>query len=364
VLCADSVEGDNMKRFTKNSVWMALGLFAILSALFLVQPIAVASQGPNLLQNPGFELPHVQSIPGKENCFVAAPWSAWFIQGTEAETSQGYRFAPEYKGATRADVPGNRVRNGDLSQQWFHSYGNFQAGVLQQVSNIQVGSKLKFELWVLTWSCDNERKGNCGGAISGDPSPMHVRIGIDPKGGGDTFSPAIVWSPEQNAWDTWTHFVVEAVAQHSTVTVFVYSYPDFRSQDNNVYVDDASLVVVAGPPAPTRRPTNTPLPTVQATEVPPTPTKTAVPPTPTQVPLPTQVPTTVPCPTNVQCPACAPTELAKPTATCPPVVIPTPVTCPSVVSQIMSGQGLAVWLVGLLAMIAAFVLGRITGQRK
>jgi hypothetical protein len=255
------------------------------------------------------------------------------------------------------------VRNGDLSQQWFHSFGNFQAGVLQQVPNIQVGSKLKFELWVLTWSCDSEAKGNCGGAISGDPSPMHVRIGIDPQGGGDVFNPAIVWSPEQNAWDAWYHFEVEAVAANSTVTVFVYSYPDYRSQDNNVYIDDASLMVVAAPAAPTRRPTSSPTATLAATATP-LPTNTPVPPTRTQVPPPTQVPSPTQIPTNVPCPTCAPTEVPKPTATCPAVVIPTPVACPSVVSQIMSGQGLGVWLVGLLAMIAAFVLGRITGQRK
>ena len=31
------------------------------------------------------------------------------------------------------------------------------------------------------------------------------------------------------------------------MTVFVYAYPEFRSQDNNVYIDDAVLQVVAPP---------------------------------------------------------------------------------------------------------------------
>jgi hypothetical protein len=324
---------------------------------FLMQP--ALAQGPNLLQNPGFELPHVQSIPGKENCFLAAPWVAWFITGSPEESVLGLHLAPEYKGATRADFPGNRVRNGDLSQQWFHSYGSFQAGVLQQVSNIQVGSKLKFELWVLTWSCDKESKGNCGGATSGDPSPMHVRIGIDPKGGGDVFSQAIVWSPEQNAYDAWYHFEVEAVAQHSTVTVYVYSYPDYASQDNNVYIDDASLVVVAPPPAPTRRPTSTPTATPVATATP-LPTNTPVA---TATPLPTCPPTAV-AQAIPTCPACPPTEVPKAVPTCPPAVIPTPVPTASLLSQLTSGDGLMISLAGLLGLIGMFAIGFALGKRK
>jgi hypothetical protein len=338
-------------------LWMVLVVSCIALSPFLMRPAPALAQGPNLLQNPGFELPHVQSIPGKENCFLAAPWSAWWAPKNGWERDQCYHLAPEYKGSTRADVPGNRVRNGDLSQQWFHSYGSFEAGILQQVPNIQVGSKLKFELWVLTWSCDKESKGNCGGATSGDPSPMHVRIGIDPTGGGDVFGSAVAWSPEGNAWDTWTHFEIEAVAKSSTVTVYVYSDPDYCSQDNNVYVDDASLVVVSPPPTATRRPptktpepTQTPLPTA-------TPLATATP-VPTQTPLPTCPPTTVPqaIPT---CPACPPTEVPKPVPTCPPAAVPA-----SLVSQLTSGSGAMVSLAALLAVIGAFAIGFALGKNK
>ena len=155
---------------------MLLGASVVLCALLTVVP--VLAQGPNLLQNPGFEAPYAL-IPGKPNCAVATQWVDWWKDGDAYETSMGYRLAPEYKAAIRADVPGNRVRNGSLAQQWFHSYGNFEAGVYQQVRNVTVGSKVRFELWGMTWSCDREDKGNCGGATSGDPSPMHVRIGSD-----------------------------------------------------------------------------------------------------------------------------------------------------------------------------------------
>jgi len=337
------------------TVALVSAMIILSGALLLATPAYTEAQGPNLIQNPGFEQPYA-ILPNKENCAIAAPWVAWWIEGTQEEVSRGYRFAPEYKAATRSDVPGNRVRNGELSQQYFHSFGNFQAGVLQQVANIPVGARLKFELWGMTWSCDSESRGNCGGATSGDPSPMHFRVGIDPTGGGDVFSSNIIWSAEQNAYDSWHRFEVEAVARNSTVTVFVYTYPDYRSQDNNVYLDDASLVIVAPPPTPTRRPTNTPPPTPVPTETP-LPTSTPIP-SPTlvpTVPLPTCPPTAVPqaAPT---CQPCPPTEVPKPLPTCPAAV--------PLVSQLTSGDGLMISLAAILAMIGTFAIGFAVGRRK
>jgi len=218
-------------------------LVALSSCVLLLMSgaLAVQAQEPNLLQNPGFERPYVP-MPVKENCRIAAPWVPYYYEGAPHETRIGYRLAPEYKAAFYWEYPGNRVRSGELAQQYFHSYGNFEGGVYQQVGGIRVGDRLRFDMWVMSWSCDNEKKGNCAKATSGDPSPMHLRIGIDPHGGTDAKSPAIIWSAEENAYDAWKLLSVEAKAFRPTVTVFVYSYPDYRSQDNNVYLDDASLV--------------------------------------------------------------------------------------------------------------------------
>ena len=344
-------------------IWMISVVCCIAFFSFLARPAPALAQGPNLIQNPGFEPPY-SILPGKENCAIAAPWVTWWVQGSPEENKQGYRVAPEYKAAIRADYPGNRVRNGDLAQQYFHSFGNFEAGVLQQVSNIPVGARLRFEIWGMTWSCDNEGKNNCTHATSGDPSPMHFRVGIDPTGGGDVFSANIVWSPEQNAYDSWHQFQVEAVARNTTVTVFVYTYPDYRSQDNNVYLDDASLVILAPPPTATRRPTSTPTATPVPTQTPlptNTPVATATP-VATQTPLPTCPPTLVSqaVPT---CQPCPPTEVPKPVPTCPPAVVPTAVPV-SLLSQLTSGDGLMVSLAGLLAVIGAFAIGFAVGKRK
>ncbi len=340
-------------------------LLVVLLALFVIPPAAVTAQGPNLLQNPGFEAPFAASIPGKENCLIATPWVAWYVQGSEYDTSRGYRLAPEYKMATRADYPLNgRVRNGDLSQQFFHSFGSFEAGVYQVVQNVTPGATYKLEMWIQTWSCSDESTGLCSGNTSGGPSPMHVRIGLDPTGGTDPFNPAIVWSPEQNAYDNWYLFSVEAAAQNRTVTVFVYSHPDYPSQDNNVYLDDASLVLMGPPPTATPRPTNPPTVTPPATA---TVRPTAVPPAtatvaPTAAPPPTNTaaPTAAPLPTTAPSVAPQPTSAPKPTSAPLPTATPVP---PSLLEQLTSGPGLLVPLIGL-ALIVGVSIGVVVVRRR
>ena len=350
-----------MQRLPEVRALLLIVAFSVLPSLLLMWPASVLAQGTNLLQNPGFEHPYAV-LPGKENCAVAAPWVAWYIQGSPEEVSQGYRFAPEYKAAFRADFPGNRVRNGELAQQWFHSYGNFEAGVYQQVPNIAVGAKLRFELWGMTWSCDKESKGNCSNATSGDPSPMHFRIGIDPTGGSDVFSPAILWSPEQNAYDAWQHFEVEAVAQKSTVTVFVYTYPTYRSQDNNVYLDDASLVVIQPPPTATRRPTKVPTVTPIPTDTP-LPTNTPVP-TATPLPTDTPVPTVTLTPTSTPVPTNTPTSVPSPTRTSGPTPAPTLTRTPRVnqLLSIIAEQGPLVFI-PVAAVIIVLLIWLLLGPR-
>ncbi len=222
-------------------------------ALLFGWPNRAAAQGPNLLANPGFEYPFHASLPGKDNCFIANGWTGWYVNGTKEETDQGYLRAPEYKAATRHDPPFNRVRNGEAAQQWFGSFSTFRGGAYQVVGNVSPGARYRFEAWTMVWSCHfNSEKdaGNCAGALSGNPSLMRVRIGIDPKGGTDPFSGAIVWSGVHEPVDNWQLLQVETVAQSANITVFVDSNPEFRNRNNNVYVDDASLVMVSAPPTP------------------------------------------------------------------------------------------------------------------
>jgi len=131
----------------------------------------------------------------------------------------------------------------------------------------------------------------------------------------------------KESFDVWELFTVETVARANRVTVFTRSRPHFAIQHNDVYVDEASLVIVdqaaatiaprgtlvaaqvgatgtpeATSPA-TRRPTRTPRPTV----------------TPTPTTTPTATPTLTPTPTATS------TSTLTPTATLPAVFVTAPV---------------------------------------
>jgi hypothetical protein len=91
------------------------------------------------------------------------------------------------------------------------------------------------------------------GSRSDEPAEMHLRVGIDPYGGTDPFSANVIWSPEKPAFDHWVQFSVQAQAKGSAVTVFTHSRAewDYTRVNNDVYLDDASLIVVEEEP-PTR----------------------------------------------------------------------------------------------------------------
>ena len=84
----------------------------------------------------------------------------------------------------------------------------------------------------------------CADGSSVNPSNMLMRVGIDPKGGANAFSNDIVWSAYFNPLDQWQVACVEAVSEAANVTVFLWSSPDGPRQNQDVYWDDASLVVI------------------------------------------------------------------------------------------------------------------------
>jgi len=164
---------------------------------------------------------------------------------------------------------------------------------------------------------------------AGQPT-MGLRVGIDPSGGNNPWSDRIVWSPVKEAFDHWELFTVEAVAKSDRVTVFTRSRPHFAVQHNDVYVDEASLVVVSEAPV---RGTPLATPSVVPRRVTATPTRTASPTlkltltatrmrtatrTPTPTPTPTLTPSATPLPTET------PTATSTPTATLPAVFVRAP----------------------------------------
>jgi LysM repeat protein len=94
-------------------------------------------------------------------------------------------------------------------------------------------------------------------SVSDRSGTLNMRIGIDPTGGTNPYSPNIVWSGYQQPFDAYAQFSVQAQAQGDKVTVFTFSAPsvnpnspEYGFKHNDIYWDDASLVVVGGGAAP------------------------------------------------------------------------------------------------------------------
>ncbi len=334
------------KRYTRR--WLLwLWLIAMLAfeansgklPLTQVQEAVAQEPGVNLLRNGDFEeggpgqawpfqdgIPEVQVAPGWRAFWLDDPPPYAVIPSNCIGLDPGCYWArPEFRGMTTAEFA-YRVHGGQLSQKYFTFGRQHEAGLYQQVSGITPGVRLRFSAYLETWSCLAEGEwNNCPTApYSNHPAPMHTRVGIDPTGGTDPWASTIVWSQEVDTFDQWTNFWVEATAEADTVTVFIHSRPDWVDGwpriNNDVYVDDASLVVVGeGEPTPPPVATATPTP-LPPTATPLPPTATPPPPTPTASTPPATPPPPTPTPS-------APTP--TPSAPTPTPSAPTPTPSPA-----------------------------------
>ncbi len=279
---------DWSRRLTMISLLLLVGI--LLTPLLGVTPLTLAQEtGPNLLTNGDFEQGSGEAWPfqdGISEVQVAPGWRAFWNEdpppGTkvpnycEPDDHACYWGRPEFRGMSTAEFD-YRVHGGFLSQKYFTYNRQHEAGLYQKVDGIEPGSRLRFQIYIQTWSCLGEKDNplNCPtGYLSNNPAPMHTKVGIDPTGGTNPWAPTVVWSDEYETHDVWTPFWVEATAEAASVTVFFYSRVDWPESwprvNNDVYIDDASLVVV-GETTPTAPP---PPPT---SDVPPTPRATATP---------------------------------------------------------------------------------------
>ncbi len=258
---------------------IGLGAAVLLGALTLT----AGAQGRNLLKNPGFEGDFkIQcSFPGGkpwqpvecdgpvpsmpwQTVQVADGWVGWWQPpSTDRGASNFYQQFPNYCGHnapdgcvawhqpefrdTRSggqDPP--RIRSGENSQKYFTFWSVHQGGVYQVVEGLRPGTPLRFGIYMMAWSAAKQNSVEPNPHQSFGQTSMHMKIGIDPTGGTDPWSPDIVWSTEKESYDVFGRYEVQAVARSNKVTVFTHTQPDNPMQHNDVYLDDAELTLVGG----------------------------------------------------------------------------------------------------------------------
>jgi cell division septation protein DedD len=222
------------------------------------------------------------------------PWHAPDFQGTASD--------PQKSGP-------DRLVGGDNSQKYSSFSAVYEAGLFQTVSGVTPGQVPRFSVSMETWSSlENDP------SISNGQASMNLRVGIDPTGGSNPFGANVIWSAAGDSFDRFSVFSIEVPAQADRVTVFTDARPVLALTHNDVYIDEASLIVLGAGATPTIEITgtpDTPTPTVTST-----PTRT---PTPTATPRPTITPTHTPSPTPTT--TSTPTITPSPTPTKPPVIM-------------------------------------------
>ncbi|NLE44734.1 MAG: LysM peptidoglycan-binding domain-containing protein [Chloroflexi bacterium] len=252
------------------SIMLVTILSGLASSLSLAEPPAreLTQGGPNLLQNPGFE--GLTCAPGSqpgwcndnwthethvgrihENIFTPQGWVTWWREDDK-------HGQPEVK-TIPAVAPFigeiNRIRSGNYALLLFTFYRLQDMGVYQVVKGLEPGSTVQFSAHAHGWSCDSDSP---MGRSCGDPWNQRFRVGIEPNGVADPFSPNIIWSPEQLAPDNYTFIgpVTAQVGESGTIVVYLRSQTKWAYKYADAYWDDASLTVIeAGtPPTPTEPP--------------------------------------------------------------------------------------------------------------
>jgi LysM repeat protein len=203
----------------------------VLAVLFGSAPARAQVVGGGLLLNGSFEGEYV-AMSSYADARVAPSWFPWWV-GQRGGDAPWSNQRPQFESST------SHMRSGTTGQRYFTGFSTHQAGVLQQVNGVGRGDIVQFEVWARTWSSNRDH--TCCSLESG---LIDLRAGIDPTGGANPYASTVVWSDPMRSDDSWSKLSLTATSLGSRVTVFVFSTPKYPVRHNEVFLDDARLVVV------------------------------------------------------------------------------------------------------------------------
>jgi hypothetical protein len=164
-----------------------------------------------------------------ENIFAPPFWTFWF------------RHKPDLwdQPEGRIDSDPFRVHSGEQDYHYFTFWRKHDAGLYQTVTGLEPDTWVSFQAYGHAW-CDgsDENPSYCG------PYDMKLFVGVDPNAGTDPLSEDVVWA---EAWAQGTYSLIgpamAQVGQDGRVTLFLRSQAQWKLKHNDVYWDDAVLLV-------------------------------------------------------------------------------------------------------------------------
>jgi len=196
-----------------------LAAMLLVAAFLLLLTRSAAGNSVNLTENWGFE-------EGFKANGVGLGWKHFVLSGdvTFANTIEYF-------------WPGAEHTEGETSQL-IMSKTAFSAGLYQQITGVTPGLPYGAKAAILTFFESSAPPTNNG--------TMQKLVGIDPYGGANPNSSHIIWSPVDDHDEApWVDVRVAAVAQSSTITLFVrvncLQPVSHSSLDNQVFIDAVML---------------------------------------------------------------------------------------------------------------------------
>jgi hypothetical protein len=193
-------------------------------------------------------------------------WFTFFKHGRPADfhdpdNHDGY-VQPEVTHMAKPQYP-DRVAEGEQSVKLFTFHQVHDAGLLQRVDNVTVGTTYRVSAKCHAWS--NWHDGphpsdphwsegagyDAGYVLEGETNDDEWRnftftIGIDPTGGSNPYADSVVWGRGAHVYNEFVEISVEATAQSEYVTVFLRSVTLWRYKHNDAYWDDVRFGEVEG----------------------------------------------------------------------------------------------------------------------
>lgn len=208
---------------------------ALLTAL-LAFAAASGAQDENTLVNHDFEGAFV-ALNDDALLQVAEGWTHWHREAAGDNAPTWELVRPEYAPAPATDEMA-RVRHGETSQALHSLYATFDAGLYQQIGDVEIDAWLRFSAHAWVWSSVLDDP-----ALSEDDGDVFVQVGIDPYGGADPDSEDVVWSEiTYEIYDGWREYVVVTRAAAEEVTVFIRALVGQPVRNTRVWFDETRLV--------------------------------------------------------------------------------------------------------------------------
>lgn len=187
------------------------------------------TSNPNLLVNGSLERPYAGQ--GSSTRTVPQGWQVWVGAG-----------APDAFPHTDT----TQVIDGAVSWNIKQGYTVFTVAGYQVVGGLTKGDVVKLTAYGWVYTCNNTETScvieEAPYRQSDTSAGASLKVGIDPAGGTNPNAESVKWSAAAAPYDQWAEMSVNATAEGSSVTVFLYATQSNGLAINNVYWDNASLV--------------------------------------------------------------------------------------------------------------------------